>query len=1283
MRVAKEPAEPVLFGEELPLPPLPYRPFGAYEAADHPIFFGREEETLRGALLIDQAETRCVLLHGSPGVGKTSYLQAGLLPFLEQDSVGYRVLRDRSPLDGPIAEKDYPPLILRATNDLAGQFADALSVFCAQPYTYTTPAGTQVTIDLPGILHAAAAGKSLPITTSTSSTAIQPQEGATAITALAPAADADDTSLQDLWVALRDDKALLATVLDAITKALPFELIIAVDQGEELLTLVESPKERERRHKALEMLAALAGGAARCKIIFTLRTQALGQLISLFPGAATPADWQSFYLKPFDEPELLDALVWPTSRDEILGSSEVPSHKYGFAFEDGLAPQIVSDAVEAAQAHQSSPLAVIHAIGALLYRKQVIGKKQSILSAADLKEVGGVKKAPMTYLEDAIDRLKLLKASQRAMRRLIAKLYTSHADGTLSRDLVPADDLKSYWVGSPEPVEPIVNKAADEEGLFEIQQLLIGGQSDVYVSLAQDSLATLGREIDDEVELQAFGRTKIIDTLWIMIPVAFLAAAMAFFFTRNFLSSASEEEVIKKVRAQVTEEAEKLIKTQIKVSYAERFRRQLYYGQIARADQALRAGNPLRARQILLEQPAARTFNEEGDQEVNFAELRGFEWHYLWKQLHGERFELQGHRGIVRAVAVAPDGTRAASAGPRTNLREDDGTVRVWNLQTGKLIARIFDSEADVHAVAFARDGKTLAAGGADKLIRLYDVSKLKDDEMAVINQPANTLKGHDGAIHALAFGSDGDTLASAGADKAVLLWKVSAAKSQTLSEHQAPVNALAFATDGKTLASGSADGAIVVWDATTAKKRDAIKNRFQAVAALAISADGKTLAAGGSEAKFGTDLGLVRLFSLADLKEARAIPHGAGVNAVAVSSDGNVFSGGQDHVVRQWDIKTGKETHYWLGHYGAITALAVAKEDAALVSASFDGKVKVWNPAQSSGLDIIQAHDDWVQCIALDKKNNLLASGCRDGSIKLWNPADGKLLLKVADLKAAVTALAFSNHKDKTLLAAATRDDQNKGDIKIWQIDLGPKDGLKAALKHTLGGHTKGVTCLAFSPTDDNAELLASGSADHLVKLWDANTGKELRSHDRHKDEVRCVAFAADGRSYASGGKDRRVCVCSIDHKDEIDAFADVQLGSVEAIAVTALPVVSELGRGVKPGFMIGGSDHSVSIWVIDTNERGQKEPQQKRYFHAHRQTVSSVLFNDRGFGLTVSAGWDGAIKLYDLDHDRFTLTGHDGPVRGVAMAADQSFLASCGNDGTIRFWRAAPSEAKKAENR
>ena len=91
----------------------------------------------------------------------------------------------------------------------------------------------------------------------------------------------------------------------------------------------------------------------------------------------------------------------------------------------------------------------------------------------------------------------------------------------------------------------------------------------------------------------------------------------------------------------------------------------------------------------------------------------------------------------------------------------------------------------------------------------------------------------------------------------------------------------------------------------------------------------------------------MISHFSVADGKEThKPIQHGLGVYALAFGPDGtSIASGGSDHIIRLWDLKTGAERRKWIGHLGAVDCLAFAKDGSALLSGSHDQLVKVWNP--------------------------------------------------------------------------------------------------------------------------------------------------------------------------------------------------------------------------------------------------------------------------------------------------------------------------------------------------
>ena len=195
-------------------------------------------------------------------------------------------------------------------------------------------------------------------------------------------------------------------------------------------------------------------------------------------------------------------------------------------------------------------------------------------------------------------------------------------------------------------------------------------------------------------------------------------------------------------------------------------------------------------------------------------------------------------------------------------------------------------------------------------------------------------------------------------------------------------------------------------------------------------------------------------------------------------------------------------------------------------------------------------------------------------------------------------------------------------------------------------------VDGLAFSP---DARLLASGSKDNTVRLWDVERAFELRKLTGHTAWVKAVAFSADGRWLVSGSVDGVVKLWEVATGRELKSLSGG--GSINALAF------SPDARRVAAG----NAENSVLVWNAQT---GQTE----RTLKGHAGAVLTLAFSPDGKLLATGAR-DNSIKLWDAGNGRelHTLAGHADRVRSVAFSADGKRLASGSDDRTIKIWDAA----------
>jgi len=1227
----EEPPADVPAPKLVPLPEEPYRPLAPFDREDRGLFTGREDDIARCARLLDEAGTRALLVHGYAGVGKASFLRAGVLPTLDDEAVGYLALRDRSDTQ-PQAELDHPTLALRPGGDLAGQLAEGLSAFCAQPFTYTTPAGKAVTVDLPALLTRRGE-------TPASSEAIQAADDRLkAVTGSAGAASAANTgtgaatSPVELWQRWRHEPAAFGELLDGITRALPYELVIAVEQAEDLITQVEDEAGRERRQVALDMLASLCEGPARCKVVLSARAEFLGALTGLWP-ARTRHCLREFHLGSLTTEQMVEAILLPTATEPPLYASETPHQKYRFALEAGVAQQIVEDAALLAKELQLDPLPYAQAACSYLYAR---AKKRGdeLIRQDHLNDVASVKKGKIDQaltrlVEQRLAASGLPRASQHRLRDLFAKLYERHEGGAVTRKLVTTAELQKLWRGAG-PVEEAINAVSGGTArLLDVQQLLVGGEQRVHVSLAQESLTAVGLQASAEKKRDAAARTQLIDALFIIVPLAVLGMALTYYLTRSYVRASGDGE----------DEDAKMKHIMHLQAEAQMMNQPLYVGALGQADQALRAGNVLRARQLLL--------GQQPNSEDKKSELRGFDWHYLWRQVNRHRRELQGHEGLVNALAMSPDGKLLASAGA-------DGTVRIWNLaRQGEVAAILTTKKEEAVAAAFSSDGKQLATGDAKGVIRIWDV-KAGEEAAVESEQPAKTLTGHDKAVTGLAFTKD--ALISAGADKKAIVWDLAAGKpNMTFTEHGAAIGALAVNAGGKSVATGDADGAILVWD-TGGKKQQTLKAAGP-VADLAFAADGKQLASVSAETDLGTVVGVVRLWNLESGSELHRAVHGAGLFAVAFRPKSDVVvTAGKDHAVRAWDVKSGKETLAIPGHFGWVNALAFTPNGATLATSSYDNTIKLWDWDELTRTDVLDGHKDGTLALAFSADNRILASGGRDGVVKFWDAGTGALL-EQWQAKQPVTALAFAPDEKQLRLAVGTWGDADN--LKLLEVRFELRQLFLKEL-HDLKGHGQAITTLTFSKSG----ALATGSGDGTAILWDvaAGTSKHVLKGERG---VSAVAFAPAGASLATGDVAGHVKLWDVAAGKPLARKAPdmgVHEGSINGLAFL----------NDDFGLVSAGADHVMKLWTWKQEE----SPNVLRVYRSHQQPISTLAW--LGGGQFATASWDRSVKLWDirewgLGDERFTFLGHASPVRSLAVSPNRQIIASGGSDGSIRLWRAA----------
>ncbi len=381
-----------------------------------------------------------------------------------------------------------------------------------------------------------------------------------------------------------------------------------------------------------------------------------------------------------------------------------------------------------------------------------------------------------------------------------------------------------------------------------------------------------------------------------------------------------------------------------------------------------------------------------------------------------------------------------------------------------------------------------------------------------------------------------------------------------------------------------------------------------------------------------------------------------SGAEALSYSPTGNILAvAHEDYTIRLWNPNfqnQQKPIPTLRGHTDRILAIRFSPDGKILASASADSSIRLWNPyglTDEDKLIAILPYKAPVRAIAFSPDNQLLVGGSDDGKIQVWDSGTGDLIYNFKGHEEAVQAVDFST--TRTELASAGIN----GRVFLWSL-IG--EGVR---QNTTIQHNTDIYDLKFSP---DGNILATGAADRLIRIWNKNAPNKNTPLKGHEDIVSNLDFSPDGTAIVSGSPDGRILFW-----DRIGERIRYKIlghtGGIKALTYTNDNRIRACGAGIDGKLRIWDAGTSSSLSIL----------------REHIGLTQAVTFSNDGKTIASGGSQDGTIFLSNVskvlesrvefndDSLLKILTGNRHGITALAITPENKTIATGGDDGRIHI--------------